>query len=101
MIIRRYKLTAVTSHEIGTQTDTSTSSAHDSAPGQPPESIATQTSQSEQSADTLAPPILEALTLARADIVRLQSEGNSVKEELGKEIEKRDKFKKESEVSVK
>ena len=71
-----------------------------SSPSEPPDSIATQTSQSDQppTTDLLAPPILEALSSARADIVRLQGERDEVKRELAKEVDRRAAIRKDSEV---
>lgn len=97
----RYKLAAVTSREIGTQTSPSLHTmASDPAPSHPSsQTIATQTSPSDTS-ENLAPSILEALSLARADIVRLQGERDNAKKELARNVEKRNEFMQMSEVSV-
>lgn len=89
---------AVTSREAGTQTppdDQATSHLP------PTESTTSHSYLLEQPpAHTLTPPILETLSLAKADIVCLQRDRDAVKEELAKEIKKHDEFKKESEVSL-
>ena len=89
---------AVASRETGTQTP-----SDDQASSHLPLAEAT-TSHSylsdQPSAHTLTPPVLETLSLAKADIVCLQRDRDSVKEELAKEVKKHDEFKKESEVSV-
>ena len=97
----RYKLATVTSRDIGTQTSPPLHAlASDPAPSQPSsETIATQTSPSDTS-ENLAPSVLEALTLARADIVRLQGERDSAKKELARKAEKRNEFMQMSEVGV-
>ena len=89
---------AVTSREAGTQTP-----SDDQASSHLPLTVSTTSHSylSEQpSAHTLTPPVLETLSLAKADIVCLQRDRDSVKEELAKEVKKHDEFKKESEVSV-
>ena len=81
----RYKLAAVTNCDVSTQTTTETMQ---------------ETDQSDHSsADTLAPPILEALTTARADIVRLQRERDEEKKKVASELQRREELRKESEVS--
>jgi hypothetical protein len=96
----------VTSQEVGTQTpsdDQTTppddrTTLPDDQTTPPPEFTASDSSQSEQPlAHTLAPPVLETLSLARADIVSLQRDRDTVQEELVKEVKKHAQFKKESE----
>ena len=106
----------MTSQEVGTQTpsdDQTTPPDDQTTPPDdrttlpddqttpPPEFTASDSSQSEQPlAHTLAPPVLETLSLARADIVSLQRDRDTVQEELVKEVKKHAQFKKESEVSM-
>jgi hypothetical protein len=83
VVPRRYKLAAVTNCDVSTQTTTETMQ---------------ETDQSDHSsADTLAPPILEALTTARADIVRLQRERDEEKKKVASELQRREELRKESE----
>ena len=60
-----------------------------------------KTDQSDhRSADTLAPPILEALAAARADVTRLQLERDEERKKAAGELQKREELRKESEVSL-
>lgn len=89
----RYKLATVTCQEASTQTPSSPGSltSPTSHPSPPVE-------EDSHSADTLAPPILAALKLAREDIVRLQRERDEAQERERWESKRQDQLKKECEV---